>query len=58
MCKIDPVMGFDGNNVNTPGLFKQVQHAESIVLVRLEFAICNYNDESRYWAVKHRRKND
>ena len=51
-------MGFDGNNVNTPGLFKQAQHAESIALVRLEFTICNYNAARRYWAVKHRPKND
>ena len=58
MCKIAPGMGFDGNNVNTPGLFKQAQHAESIALVRLEFTICNYNAARRYWAVKHRPKND
>ena len=54
MCKIVPDTSFDGNNVNMPGLFKHVQHAENIALIRLEFTNCNYNDESRFWAVKHR----
>ena len=56
MCKVDPDMGFDGNNVNTPELFKRVQHAEGTALVRLEFTVCNYNAASRCWAVKHRLK--
>ena len=52
MWKIDPDIDFDGNNVNTPGLFQQVQHAESTALVRLEFTMCNYNATSRCWVVK------
>ena len=47
-------MTFDGNNVNMPGLFKYVLHAENIALIRLEFTNCNCNDDSRCWAVKHR----
>ena len=58
MCKIIPDVGFDGNNVNTPGLFKHVHHAENIALVRPEFTNCNYNAASRCWAVKHRVRND
>ena len=54
VCKIVLDTSFDRNNENMPGLFKHLQHAENIALIRLEFTKCSCNAESRCWAVKQR----
>ena len=42
VCKIVLDTSFDRNNENMPGLFKHLQHAGNIALIRLEFTKCSW----------------